>query len=137
VLGFVADLERDSTLAKIQPVRYRDERPRFIDEEMAGYAANTGIGGRGNLRVLLTKSSEWSYEEEQRLIIPGDVPADELATFNPYYPNELVEVYLGYRMSDEKRVEITRLAKVVNPEVQIFAAKLAKRKYALEFEKVT
>jgi hypothetical protein len=40
-------------------------------------------------------------------------------------------------MSDDNRVEIVRLAKEVNPEVQIFAAKLAKRRYALEFKTVT
>jgi hypothetical protein len=138
VLGFVADLERDSMLAKIQPVRYRDERPRFIDEENGWIMQPTlESAGEANLRVLLTKSSEWSYEKELRLIIRGDVPAGEPATFNPYYSNELVEVYLGYRMRDENRIEIIRLAKVLNSEVQIFAAKLATRKYALEFEKVT
>jgi hypothetical protein len=39
-------------------------------------------------------------------------------------------------MSADNRGEIVRLARIVNLDVQIFAAKLAKRKYALEHERI-
>jgi len=37
---------------------------------------------------LLTKSSE-GVTRRTEIDHSSDVPADELATFNPYYPNEL------------------------------------------------
>ena len=74
------------------------------------------------------------YEEELRLTLPEEIEEGQSATFNTFYANELVEVYLGYRMSDAVKSEIIRLAKGLNPDVRIFTARPAKRKYALEFD---
>ena len=46
---------------------------------------------------------EWSYEQELRLTFPEEIKDERPATFNTFYASELVEVYLGYRMSDDAR----------------------------------
>ena len=68
--------------------------------------------------------------------MPDGVMEGEPAACFAFIRNELNEVYLGYRMNDDNKVAIIGLAKALNPDVRIFAAPLAKRKYALEFDPV-
>jgi hypothetical protein len=84
-------------------------------------------------RLLHTKSKQWSYEQEWRLAIPGGLKDGKEAAFYRFYPNEVVEVYLGFRMNNETKNAIIRMANTLNPAVRIFSAGLAKRKYAVEF----
>ena len=141
VLGFRPDRTKDSMLGMMRPVIYRDQRVHGI-ESPVDYVKGLEVSGVENARMIAdrllhTKSVEWSYEEEWRLSITDVVKTGEAASFFRFYPSELAEVYIGYRMSAEYRSEIIRLARTVSPDVQIFAAKLAKRKYALEFETIT
>jgi hypothetical protein len=136
VLGFKADLERDSMLAKIEPVTYGDERPFLLDEPGLMSSPTLESSSKSNRRVYLTKSKEWSYEEELRLVIPAEVKPGEPASFNRYYPHELVELFLGCRMSEETRAETIRLARGLNPDMRVFSVSLARRKYALEFSRL-
>jgi hypothetical protein len=141
VLGFLPDLEKDSFLRLIRPVKYCTERPYLVDQPHEQIAAGLGptpldAGKQLNERVLYTKSMEWSYEQELRLTFPEEIKEGQSATFNTFYANELVEVYLGYRMSEDSKTELIQLSKALNPDVKIFAARLARRKYALEFDPV-
>jgi hypothetical protein len=86
--------------------------------------------------LIFTKSTHWSYEEELRLAIPFEVPEGQSASFNRYYPNELVEVYLGCRMQDDVKTEIIALARKLNPDVAIYSTVLVKHSYALDFERI-
>src|SRR5439155_1436833 len=140
VLGFRADLEKDSMLRLMRPVRYSDQRPHAIDT-VEEFMAGLDIPGNQMARKIAdklfhTKSAEWAYEQECRLFMPDGVRDGETAGYFPFLPKEFEEVYLGYRMTDDNKAEITRLAKAVNSDVRIFAATLAKRKYALEFDPV-
>jgi hypothetical protein len=136
VLGFQADSERDSMLAKIEPVMYSDEPPFLLDAPNLMSSPTLESSSKSNRRVYLTKSKEWSYEEELRLVIPADVQPGQPSSFNRYYPHELVELYLGCRMSEETRPEAMRRAKDLNPDVRIFSVSLARRRYALEFTRL-
>jgi hypothetical protein len=141
VLGFLPDLQKDSFLRLIRPVKYTTERPPLVErphEQITRGLPATPLdaGKQLNDRVLHTKSLEWAYEQELRLTFPEEIKDDKAATFNTFYANELIEVYLGFRMSDDNKTEIVRLAKALNPDVRIFAARLAKRKYALGFEQL-
>ena len=142
VLGFLPDLEKDSFLRLIRPVRYSPERPNLLEPPQQQIAAGLpptpfDAGKQINERVLYTKSTEWSYEQELRLTFPEEIRDGETATFNRFYANELVEIYLGYRITDDNKAGIIRLAKALNPDVRVFKARLAKRKYALEFDPVS
>jgi hypothetical protein len=124
VLGFQPDFDKDSFLRLVKPVTYSKDRPQLIQEpaQLLTLPPFTVEDGRKlNERVLHTKSPEWSYEEEWRLSIPEEVHHDESASFLPYYANELAQIYLGYRMSNEKKDEIIRLAKNVNPNVEVYS----------------
>jgi len=139
VFGFKADLEKDSFLRLMEPVRYSDERPYVIQDtnsEMKSEDSGLEKARKATQRLLHTKSTQWSYEEELRLAIPDQVKPDEVASFLKFHPHELVEVYLGYRMKDESINKIIDLAKTLNPKVQAYSAKLSKRKYALDFERI-
>jgi hypothetical protein len=125
----------------MKPVNYEKERPYVVkttEEWIRDLAeeSNLGLAEKATQRLLHTKSSEWSYEEELRLAIPDEVKEGQTASFLRFYPNELVELYLGYRMDNDHKNKFISLAKNLNPNVQIYFAGLAKRKYALGFKKV-
>jgi len=141
VVGLKPDLEKDSFLRLMEPVKYKDERPflfestaKWLNSALEEYSME--IAREASHRLLHTKSSEWSYEKELRLAIPDEVKPGQVASFLKFYSHELAELYLGYRMSDENKVTVVGLAKQLNPNVRIFNAKLAKRKYALDFEEI-
>jgi hypothetical protein len=140
VLGFRPDLQNDSMLRLMKPVRYSEQRAHGIDT-VEEYAASLGVPSIQTVRkivdkLLHTKSKEWAYEQELRLSVADAVTDGQSAKHFLFLPNEIEEVYLGYRMSQEKKAEISQLSKALNPNVRIFAARLAKRTYALEFESV-
>jgi hypothetical protein len=140
VLGFQADLEKDSVLRLTRPVQYSELRPHAIDTPEE-FITNLDIAPHLPVRriadkLLYTKSSEWAYKEEVRLSIPNRVSESEPAGYSGFHPNELKEVYLGYRMIDANKGEIIRLAKGLNANVRIFAVRLAERNYALHFDPV-
>ena len=136
VLGFLPDVARDSMLNQIEPVAYSDRRPSLLDDSNLLAHPTPESAAAANRRLYLTKSSEWSYERELRLFIPGEVQRGQNATFKHFYATELVEVYLGCRMSRESRDKVTALAKRLNPEVRIFSIILARRKYGLDVSPV-
>lgn len=137
VLGFKPDLARDSFLRVLQPVIYTDERPSFygsIDASAAGMS-ESDIEAL-NRRLVYTKSTHWSYEAEERIYVPREVADGESASYLSFYPEELVELYLGCRVSGDFKREIIQAAKSVNDAVAIFQARPAKGSYALVFEAV-
>lgn len=136
VLGFRPDVARDSILTQIVPVAYSDRRPSLLDDSNLFSRPTPESAAAANRRLYLTKSSEWSYEQELRLFIPGDVKAGQNATFEHFYATELAEVYLGCRMSGEIRGRVTELARLLTAGVRVFSVSLAKRKYALEMSPV-
>jgi hypothetical protein len=101
VLGFLPDVARDSMLTQIEPVAYSDRRPSLLDDSNLLARPTPESAANANRRLYLTKSSEWSNEQELRLFIPGEVQPGQNATFKRFYATELVEVCLGCRMTRE------------------------------------
>jgi hypothetical protein len=124
----------------MKSVWYTEQRPHAIDTPEE-YMATLDVPGHESAKkivdkLLYTKSSEWGYEEELRLAIPDGVKAGESAGYYPFLDPELIEMYLGYRMTEERKAGIIRLARAVNPAVRVFGAHLAKRKYVLGFDSI-
>jgi len=136
VLGFLPDVARDSMLTQIEPVAYSERRPSLLDDSNLLARPTPESAAAANRRLFLTKSSEWSYEQELRLFIPGEIQPGQNATFKHFYATELVEVYLGCRMSRENRGMVTELAKRLNAEARVFSVVLGRRKYALDMSRV-
>jgi hypothetical protein len=86
-LEFVTGHPFFKRLAKVQ---YQTERPK-INDPPSGF------------RIVLTKNSEWSYENEWRIV-------QEATSNNPYYetlpPESIRAVYFGHRISSRVRWEI-------------------------------
>jgi len=91
----------DSLLRCLQPMRYSEERP--------------AVGWKGYALALLTKSLQWKYEQEWRMIFPleesnleKEVNSVKIHLFE--FPPECVRaLYLGCRMESDKREAIVDL----------------------------
>ena len=84
--------------------------------------------------LIFTKSPEWEYEREYRLVIPDFIPVGVSFNTLNFVPTELRGIYLGCRVSSSDRAELIELARSLNEEVEIYQARVAPREYALEFE---
>ena len=141
VLGFKPDLEKDSFLRLLKPVTYSDIRPSFF-QDAEDWDSNVDevtkqeIGAAITHRLIFTKSTHWAYEEELRMYVPWEVPKGQVASYIKYYPHELIEVYLGCRMTEEAKKEMIELAKKLNPKLAVYSAVLVKHSYALDFERI-
>jgi hypothetical protein len=140
VLGFKPDIEQDSFLRLMKPVRYTDIRPAFYghleDTIRRGSTFTENDMTEFRDSFIYSKSTHWSYEEELRIDIPHGVPAGDSATFLNFYPSELCEMYLGVRADEAFKAEIITAARTLNPDIAIFDAHLEKGSYALVFKPV-
>lgn len=82
----------------------------------------------------LTKSAEWHYEKEWRLLEELEEPASTVLV--DFEPNELTAIYLGCRMQTKHRTEITALARAEYQHAAIYQALTHNAKFALEFERI-
>lgn len=140
VFGFRPDLERDSYLRLLEPVEYTDDRPTFygsIGNMAQGAVLDEAAIRAFNRRLVYSKSTHWSYEAEERIYVPWEVADGEPASYLPFYPEELAELYLGCRATEEFKLEICAAARALNSEVAIYDVRPAKDSYALDFELVT
>lgn len=82
----------------IQEVKYETEYP-------SASSASAVIGGKIWINPLITKSNEWSYEHEWRLIV------DKGSTFFNYDPKALTSVYFGCLMPNDDKEKIVQILK--------------------------
>lgn len=83
----------------LQPITYSDTRP--------------AVGWKGYVLALLTKSPQWAYEQEWRMVLPLERSARQLAGGSVHlfeFPVEAIRgLVLGCRMPDARRQEIVDL----------------------------
>lgn len=82
---------------------------------------------------MFTKSEEWSYEQEWRLLSSSDI--SENNHLYKYNCQLIKEVYLGYAMPPEQKDYFSKLALKLNRNVEIYEAVLSDVAYELKFEK--
>lgn len=108
----------------LQKVEYSKERP-----EINIFDEGDTTGGTLS-KSLLSKSLEWAYEEEWRLIVPG-------YTGLVHYPaSSLTGIIVGSIAPDTMVEEVWAIARTVNPKIQIYRAKAADQFYSYEFPKI-
>jgi len=122
-IRIVPNANKDSKFQLFKPVNYAVARPTLF--EGAEAFLEGGIFGDAKQirehslhRVIYTKTLEWQYENEYRLVIPVIGEADW--NLMPYHPEEIAELYLGFNASPETKKEILGLATALNPEIQVF-----------------
>jgi len=82
--------------------------------------------------VLATKSEEWAYEQEIRIVKNKDnMPQyrDAIA-FNP---KALTEIKFGYKSSDEQIRTIMNLVTIKYPHVKFYTSKIKTGVFGIEF----
>jgi len=124
VLRITPNVEKDSKFQLFRKVEYQDARPPLY-ESTVNFLEGTIFGDQKIIRkamldkIVYAKTREWEYEKEYRLAIPVHDDGQDWNTM-PYHPEEITELYLGHKMTDEARSEIVGLARAVNPKISIF-----------------
>ncbi len=119
--GFCVGLDkyklREALEGTLEPINYSEEVP-YIDLFKNDQEDRTNL--------LLTKSSEWKYEDEYRLI-------KSFSSRTAYkLPNDaILEIYLGLKMPEVEREEIVKLAKVKFPKAKLFQSTVLLERFEL------
>ena len=108
---FIPDELRDSALLISRPVTYTRDRPLIYrtPEDFIRNSIMTPLlesVKRMTESLIYTKSIEWQYEEEYRLVIPKFIPADKTNEMLCFYPEELTAVHFGCRIDEQQKKEL-------------------------------
>jgi hypothetical protein len=132
--GFVVEFDTESRLFKslgkdfVRMVEYKDGKPAFHPDFHGGPTFMNHL-----LRVASTKSKDWSYEEEARLIFPRGIPgADD---FFPVSTECICSVVIGCRCPTATRMRVKAI--LDDPgymHVSLWQAKLSADAFKLEFD---
>ena len=121
--GFCIQFKRSSInpLGVTKPVQYVKEYPCFnYFDDLPGNIVK---------KIILTKSCDWSYEEEWRGI-------QEANTEVRYTDDMITGIIFGLRMPDHHKKEIYQIFKS-NEHMNYYQAELIQRKYKLEINQIT
>jgi hypothetical protein len=101
----------------------------------AKYPEFNPFEGKNELQLLLaTKSQEWAYEKEVRIIKDKfDGPNRGATRFNP---QSLRAIKFGYKASAENIRTITNLIKLLYPKIEIYTSQLIRGQFGIEFTKL-
>jgi hypothetical protein len=138
VIEYTPSIEKDSALLASKPVIYSEKRPLLYQnakEMMMRYLAESPEQSAGKMldRIIYSKSIEWSYEKEYRLVIPDFIRRHEEFGLLSFYAEELSAIYFGCRMSNENKEMAARMAISINNDVKLYVASVHPREYSLDF----
>lgn len=104
----------------LQPVTYTNERPvtrMFADSIQAGGVIADSV---------ITKSTDWKYENEYRLIMPGYTGKVY------YYPYSLSGIILGYKMPTKQIEEVKQFVKKMKFQPRLYKTQLSESSFNYE-----
>lgn len=122
----------DSPLSVAQKVRYTDEIPKFTSEELMD---SKSLPMTAFTKLTLTKSNQWSYENEWRVVTTMRDKAKQFELL-PFSKEELGAIFLGCRMNDADKKEIILLMKRNFPHAEIYEMKRPAGSLNLVYDKV-
>jgi hypothetical protein len=108
-------------------VEYRDGYPPNRMPRFAGIAGNADWRDFINT-MLLTKSKEWAYEREVRILLPG-----EAGTFLDLRPSPLSVVVMGMRMTESDQSELLELLRHQHLAPRLYRAERIKNCFRLVY----
>jgi hypothetical protein len=122
-----------SILDRAKPVRYITDFPQDdnLIETVTSHLKRAFDGESLIERTLLTKSQEWSYEQEYRVIVPVTDRNEDGLVVVP--PESLVSVVLGCRMSKTERAELAQAALKTFPNVLVRNAVRSVKGFRLDY----
>ena len=122
------------------PMKYWRRVPRaYSRKDFIGSALGLGPipdEAMAVLPLVLTKSEEWSYEREWRIVRVA--PDQGLSLFSDleFSARSLTRIFLGCRCTVRTLRAVERLAVGDFKHVEIHQARQSSSRYALEFERV-
>lgn len=131
----------EAMLDGVMPVRYQTTIPMVAEtaEDWADQLFGTKTLEVGQLfdRLVLTKSNQWHYEREWRCVAgdPSERSTEGLFEFRPFREGEIASVYLGCRISDEHRSQISQAAQAIR-DVKIYQARRTPGEFSLTFDPI-
>ena len=101
----------------LKKVEYLDERP------VSKFFGNEDQMGKNLLKGIFTKSIDWKYEDEYRLI--------ELryTGISNYSPDRLSGIIIGYKMAEEQIQEVKDFVKKMSSHPKIFKVELDEKRF--------
>jgi hypothetical protein len=141
--GFVIGFDTDSEFFKrgafggLREVTYANIRAR-VPEKDGRYASQEELDSY-NSSVFFTKSCDWAYEKELRMVrhpqeadcVPGKPNGWDICLFR--FPLEAVrEVIVNDRMTEDNRAKIVELCKSEYRDAQVLRASLAPEQFAVD-----
>ena len=137
---FDASFTERVAFEKAKPVKYRKRVPRaysktdfiesMLDRSPLPDATQT------LLPLVLTKSVEWSYEKEWRVVRVAAEEGPNLFADLAFSPRSLSRIFLGCRISIRNGRAIERLATEDFAHVEIHKARQSRTRFALEFDRI-
>ena len=137
---FDASLTGGMPFGIARPVKYRKRVPRaysrkdFIEDAL-GLNSLTDAS-QALLPLVMTKSLEWQYENEWRIVGSASEKEGNLSTDLPFSPRSLSKIFFGCRISSRNRKAIERLATGDFAHVEVFQARQSQERFALEFDRI-
>ncbi len=110
---------------KLQPVEYVSEFPRISTLDIGLNKQHGDVVKK----LFCTKSDDWSYEEEWRVI-----HAKQRQTYG--YGNALTGVYFGPRMTDQNIDLICLILYSQMPEVKLYRGSKSSAEFRVTFEEL-
>lgn len=114
VLGFQCNDKNDNFFLIAEPIRYLQAKPDvYTDSGLARILClNPMAASRETFQLATyTKSDDWSYEKEWRVLSYAD--DGDIGEYNdwPFHPGDLSHIYLGPLIGEEDLKKIVGLAK--------------------------
>ena len=105
-------------------VTYQPDYPKEIVEGVPNENPDWSV-------ILITKALQWEYEREYRFILNGGTNQQIVL------PDGVIsEVLIGALANETTRKEIEEVVQSSNSGIKLFQARLAKDKFALEFDEI-
>lgn len=130
---FVVSNEEKSSFFKVHPVRYERQRPilflrEMLDHILRPFDLNTAFFQHRSFsqRAYLTKSIEWAYEEEERLL--------DRKEYAVLLEGELASIIVGPRFSDHQLNRLKEINSRRSKPLKIFRAQTALTDFGIEIE---
>jgi len=115
VIKFLSIPGGNSPLPLAQKVKYSKEMPRLDPFELS-----EGLTAEYVMNIFtLTKSIDWAYEQEWRIVSPPGTQ-NVSSGFFPFDPEELGAVYLGCKITEDDKKEIIETTSRKYPKAEIY-----------------
>ena len=139
-LEFDASFTEGVAFAKALPMKYWKRVPRaysrkdFIEDALGLNPLQDDTAAM--LPFVLTKSVEWSYEREWRIVQAAEDAGPDLFSDLAFSPRSLTKIFLGCRCTVRIRRAVERLAIGDFEHAEIHQARQSQTRFALEFDRV-